>query len=157
MKNTWPGQTRLKILITILSLFFFVACNTVTTADDEAKALKNVEQREADNPESLHTTENAVDWHGVYGGSLEINGERQNVSLTLDLDNSWHGKFGAAGSEYNESGTFTWIENGSVVQLEGVEYLPGKFFVGENFISQLEKDGHRIMDDLDGIYTLTKK
>lgn len=144
----------------ILFLLSFTACNS-NSGNKQAEVNEDTVATEVTSSvpvtppvDTAHTTQNSVDWHGTYSGTLELNEKKENISITLKEDNTWSATVGSTGAE---SGNLKWLENGSVIDMEGVKNLPARFFVGENFIMQLEKNGHRIMDDLDGKYTLTKK
>lgn len=132
----------------LLLAFFLNACNESTT-ESPTHAVEDSTPVWRD---TVHTTRNAVDWMGAYEGSLEINGKRSKIYIALNKEGNWIARQG----KEEQTGKFEWMENGSVIQLKGIRSMPDKYFVGENFIMQLEKDGQLISDDLDGIYTLNK-
>ena len=74
----------------------FAACNTVTTADDEASAAKKAAEEDtlatgSQNPgtDTLHTSQNSLDWNGAYAGYLDLKGNRERITVTLNDDNTW--------------------------------------------------------------------
>ena len=57
---------------------------------------------------------------------------------------------------YRESGSFEWNIEGNTITLVGIE-KPNQYFVGENVLFHLDKDGKRIEGDLATNYELRKK
>jgi heat shock protein HslJ len=56
-----------------------------------------------------------------------------------------------------QKGTYTWNEAGNSIILAGIENGPAKYFVGENYVVQLDREGNKIEGDLAEKYILQKK
>lgn len=90
-----------------------------------------------------HTSQNALDWAGIYKGTLpcaDCPGVREMLVLyknqTYALNTHYIDRPGAA---FARSDSFTWV-NGNTIRLEGMQ-APMFFRVGENQVTQLGMDG----------------
>ncbi len=103
------------------------------------------------------TSQNALDWPGVYEGVLPCAScEGIQTTLTLLVDNSFELKsiyLGKDESIFKVAGKFDWDSNGSKITLsDGSKYL-----VGENQLFMLDTEGNRITGGLAENYILKKK
>ncbi len=103
------------------------------------------------------TSQNALDWPGVYEGIIPCAScEGIQTTLTLQADNSFELKsiyLGKDESIFKVAGKFDWDSNGSKITLsDGTQYL-----VGENQLFMLDIGGNRISGELAEHYTLKKK
>lgn len=117
------------------------------------------EQTSQDVVVDSHTSENALDWAGVYRGTLPcadcagiltvitLNGDKTFTLATRYLDKELE-----AGEV--ESGAFSWSDDGRIVTLNMRE--PNRFQVGENVLFALDMEGNRIDGPLAEHYRLTK-
>jgi uncharacterized lipoprotein NlpE involved in copper resistance len=147
-------------IFTFLSLFFlgsFVACkeNAGNNSGVEEVELEMVEPAD-----TVHTTQNSVDYAGTYKGVIPCaDCEGIEVELTVNMDSSYThsmkylGK--GDGKPVIKAGKYVWV-NGGTIQLEGVTDGPSKYKVGEGRIWQLDMQGNKIEGDLADKYILTK-
>jgi uncharacterized lipoprotein NlpE involved in copper resistance len=107
------------------------------------------------------TSQNALDWNGVYKGVLpcaNCKGIETELSLLLNGTFVLKTKYLGKGSgEINEiKGAFSWDESGSIVVLSGLDYSPNQYKVGENQLFQLDRQGEVVKGDLASLYILKK-
>lgn len=109
----------------------------------------------------MHTAQNALDYDGKYKGVLPCaDCEGIETELTLDRDGSYTLKttyLGKNATPFENSGTYTWAEDGSTIILSGITDAPNRYFVGENKIFQLDMEGNRISGELADKYMLKKE
>lgn len=113
--------------------------------------------------QSEHSSRNALDWSGVYVGSLPCaNCSSISMELHLNYDETYIKRtlyLGKGSLIFEETGSFSWDENGNSVTLSNSESLESeieKFQVGENQLFYLDKEGNRIEGDLADSYILKK-
>lgn len=104
----------------------------------------------------------SLDWNGTYLGNLPCAScEGIETKLTLNIDGTYHYTthyFGLNDAlEHEFLGKFTWDETGSIITLQGVNGIPGKYKVGENQLWHLDMNGNRITGDLADRYILKKQ
>lgn len=109
-----------------------------------------------------HTSQNALDWQGVYTGILPC-ADCEGIQTTLilreglnyTLETTYLGK---AAETKTRSGTFGWNASGHVITLENVDEttFPAYYAVGENHVTQLDLDGKKIEGALSERYKLNK-
>lgn len=109
-----------------------------------------------------HTSENSLDWEGVYEATdpcADCDGIKTTVTLrqdkTFTMSQSYLGKAGGE-NHFNESGTFRWDENGSIVVLE-TPNLVVKLKVEENELSLSRVEGNVERKELGNFYVLKKQ
>jgi hypothetical protein len=112
-------------------------------------------------PPDMHTSQISLDYHGVYVGVLpcaDCEGIHTEVRLYDDdtylVISRYMGKDDL--STHENEGVFSWNEAGNTITLEGLE-PPNQFFVGENHLIRLDRQGQRITGDLADDYILEKK
>lgn len=102
----------------------------------------------------------SVDWDGTYFGVLpcaDCEGIKTVIKLNSDLTYKLKLKYIGKDDKYFEfSGTFSWNEEGNKITLSGSNGEPNYFFVGENFIRQLDMEGNQIKGGLAEKYVLRK-
>lgn len=87
-----------------------------------------------------HNSQNSLDWMGIYSGNLKgKDGQSHQVNLRL-LDNGVYVIQVDGGEE--STGVFSWSKEGQKIELGGVSQFDSILFVGENFISQIDKKGN---------------
>lgn len=106
------------------------------------------------------TSRNALDWPGVYVGTLpcaDCEGIRTRVELrgngTFTRSLIYLGKDVRPAED---RGTFTWDSSGSRVMLGADLREAQQYQVGENVLFPLDRDGQRITGDLAAAYRLEK-
>lgn len=141
--------------VALLSLFlanhFFL---DRATAETEGSAIESITPAVGD------TSQNALDWNGVYQGVLpcaDCEGIKTTIILNQDLTFVKQVQYlGKDEQVFEEKGTFKWNETGSRIILEGIEQAPNQFIVGENQLIQLDMRGDRISGELADKYILSK-
>ena len=110
-----------------------------------------------------HNSRTSLDWDGMYRGVLPC-GDCDGIHTTLSLNHDLTYKMitkhaGQADEAVEHSGTFTWNEEGSAITLNdvGSDDIPNRYFVGENNLTQLDKDGKRITGEPAARYVLSKE
>ncbi|EGR2795111.1 hypothetical protein BOO29_01405 [Vibrio navarrensis] len=110
--------------------------------------------------DSEHNARNSLDWNGTYQGTLPCaDCEGIEVSLTLNQDGTYQlirNYLGEVSGQFTSQDRFHWDERGSVVILSG-EDAPNQFFVGENVLFMLDRQGQRITGQLADLYRLSKQ
>lgn len=110
--------------------------------------------------DSEHNAKNALDWNGVYKGTLPCaDCAGIDVTLTLNQDGSYVLEQNYQDKEdgkFKSEGHFTWDENGSIVTLTD-EDAPNQYFVGENMLMMLDMNGEKATGELASFYNLTKQ
>ena len=106
------------------------------------------------------TTENSVDWNGIYKGDLPC-ADCEGIATTIELksDNTFVQKNEYKGkgkdNTFEEKGSFEWDKYGSIITLklkDGVQ----KYKVAEGYIIQLDQNGKEITGELAKKYILNK-
>lgn len=104
-----------------------------------------------------HNSMNSLDWQGVYAGTLPCADcagihtmLKLNRDLTYELETQYMGKSEQA---QKTTGKFHWKKDGSKITLEGKEQA---YFVGENYIKQLDPQGNIITGAFADRYILSK-
>ncbi|MEZ4801743.1 MAG: copper resistance protein NlpE N-terminal domain-containing protein [Gelidibacter sp.] len=99
----------------------------------------------------------SLDWAGTYEGVLpcaDCDGIKS--VITINKDNTYVAREtyqGKSDSIYETKGTFKWDGKGQKIFFSGKEK---SYFVGENTLTHLDKDGNKITGDLAERYILTK-
>ena len=105
----------------------------------------------------MHNAQNALDWAGIYKGTLpcaDCEGIATTITLHDDLTFNLFRKYLQSEEEtFAEDGTFSWNEEGNTIKLstDGRQY-----FAGENILFHLDNEGRRITGELAERYTLQK-
>lgn len=109
----------------------------------------------------MHNSQNALDWQGTYKGTTpcaSCEGIETEITLSNDLTfvikTKYLGK--GDGKIFEEKGTLTWNETGSIVVLNDLKEQPNQFKVGENTLTQLDMNGAIITGELAAMYILKK-
>ena len=107
----------------------------------------------------MHNARIALDYVGSYSGVLpcaDCEGIRTKVILVDESQFIRKTQYiGQDDMVFEESGIYTWDEAGNTITLEGVDE-PNQYFVSENRIFHLDKDGNRIEGELAEKYILKK-
>ncbi|MBC8884567.1 copper resistance protein NlpE N-terminal domain-containing protein [Flavobacterium piscinae] len=107
-----------------------------------------------------HNAKISLDYSGMYQGVLPC-ADCEGIETTLWIDENnyvlftnYLGKKNKTKSEFR--GSYVWNEFGNTIILKGIENAPNHYFVGENYLKQLDMDGNKI-GDLAEKYVLQKK
>lgn len=107
-----------------------------------------------------HNSRNALDWDGRYEGVLPCaDCEGIKTKLTLQQDGHYQMEtnyLGKSEQVFREHGQFEWDDSGQIVRLHRPQPGGDQFFVGENVLWQLDRDGQRIQGELAEHYKLHK-
>ena len=110
--------------------------------------------------DTTHTSKTSVDWDGIYRGVLpcaDCEGIETTITLGKDAHYTLRTRYlGTSDSIYETSGKFSWSEQGNSIRLENASMDANNFFVGENALTQLDKDGNKITGAMADKYVLRK-
>lgn len=108
-----------------------------------------------------HNAKNSLDYIGMYQGVVPC-ADCEGIETTLWIDEknyvlftNYLGKKNKTESEFR--GVYVWNDEGNTIILEGIENTPNRYFVGENYLKQLDMDGNKIEGDLAESYVFQKK
>lgn len=146
-----------KIMMLLVVFFFALSCNKKDTTEADNETLN-------DSPEVVindeHNAKNSLDYMGYYSGILpcadcegiqtELILEEKGYVLKTMYLNVGNDKF------FQHEGTYSWNEAGNTIILEGIDNGPSQYFVGENYLIQLDLEGNKITGDLADKYILNK-
>ncbi len=144
----------MKSTLLILAIAFISGCST--TKDSVAPKPDDAHQT----PPS-HTSQNSLDWDGVYRGELpcaDCEGLLTTVYLNKDMSFTRKTTYlGKSDSVFIESGTFTWNAQGNTIALAPTGKTQStQYFVGENTLTQLDLEGNKIAGMFANAYILSK-
>lgn len=109
-----------------------------------------------------HNAQNSLDYIGMYQGVVPCaDCEGIETSLSLEDETNYVLKTNYLGKNKNSTnevrGVYSWNEAGNTIILSGIVKAPNQYFVGENYLKQLDMDGNKIEGDLAEKYVLQKK
>ncbi len=123
-------------------------------------ACHNPSQHTAQPITDSHTSEQALDWNGVYKGTLpcaDCSGIKTMVKLNYDKTYEKVEKYlGNSNGYFQEKGTFVFTDNGSKIILTNQAQEKTQYLVGENHLILLDKDGKQSTSPLAEQYRLNK-
>lgn len=110
--------------------------------------------------DKAHTANTALDWNGTYVGVLPCaDCDGIETHITLNHDGSYTATQTYLGKEdgyFESQGQFHWNDEGNTVTLES-EDGTNQYFVGENILFKLDKNGQRVKGDMAKHYQLQKQ
>lgn len=117
------------------------------------------EEKESRVPD-MHTSQIALDFVGVYKGIVPC-ADCEGIETTIELkaDETFEVKtvyLGKSDEVFTVSGHYHWNDDGRSIHLHGVESGSPYYFVGENQLIQLDREGSRITGELAERYVLKK-
>ncbi len=145
-----------------IALLLMVSCQGNTEPARQTKSEKEDKKaNEAQMTPDMHNAKIALDYYGFYEGTLpcaDCQGIKTEISLLPDqqyektsfyigTDNTRH---------FMRAGRFKWKEDGNTIILNSSNG-PNLYFVSENALFKLDKDGNRITGDLADKYILKKR
>ncbi len=149
------NTTKSYALAAILAGAFLTSCNQNKNDRDN-----NIS--ETVRTDTIHTSENSVDYKGTYVGTLpcaDCEGIRTEIDLqdddTYKMTTTYQGKGNENDNTYTEEGSYTWNSAGNVITLNNEHNQ--KYQVGEDKLYSLDLDGNRITGDMADLYILHKK
>ncbi|HEY0924325.1 copper resistance protein NlpE [Rheinheimera pacifica] len=143
-----------KGLAVMAAILLVAGCDKAAKQTDNSEPSQNVTQL----ADATHNARTSLDWAGTYQGMLPCaDCEAINTKVTLNTDGSYQLErvyVGKSAQVFTEQGVFNWSDIGSTVLLEAEQ--PVQFFVAENQLFMLDKQGKRIEGDLAARYRLQK-
>lgn len=159
MINLKRSMMKTKIVTLISLSFLIVSC--VKKAKEEVTDEMVVDSTEII-VKNEHNAKNSLDYIGQYQGIVPCaDCEGIETSLLLEDDKNYVLKTNYLGRKnvaVNEvRGLYSWNEAGNTIILSGIENAPNQYFVSENYLTQLDLEGHKISGELAAEYVLHKK
>lgn len=152
-----------KLVLVLGAALLLAACND--TKKEEVVTPEVIEQNTQAEFVDEHTSENSLDWAGIYKGQLPC-ADCSGINVELTLEDNGHYLYKQTYLEtrdgdqtFDEEGSFTWNNAGQVVTLDGTEGGPDgavRYFVGENVLFPADKDGKIIEIESQFDYNLHK-
>jgi uncharacterized lipoprotein NlpE involved in copper resistance len=143
-----------KGLAVMAAILLVAGCDNAAKQTDNSEPAQNVTQP----ADTTHNARTSLDWAGTYQGMLPCaDCEAINMTVTLNTDGSYQLErvyVGKSAQAFTEQGVFNWSDIGSTILLEAEQ--PVQFFVAENQLFMLDKQGKRIEGDLAARYRLQK-
>ncbi|MDR0462967.1 MAG: copper resistance protein NlpE N-terminal domain-containing protein [Pseudomonadales bacterium] len=156
------------LAIGVVAILFFGDIILPTTEEEPVVIVE--EEEEVITEGSYHTSENALDWAGVYQGIMPTyEGGNIQVQLMLQYDGFFVltyqivdadmdpqiGEFEWDDRAISDNGDFEWNEDGTIIRLD-IEGWPPYFQVAEGRLIPLGIDGEPIAEDLATSYEMVK-
>ncbi len=133
-------------------------CTPSNTSDTQADSVAIAEFSPL--PDAVHTSQNSLDYAGTYTGVFpcaDCPGIK--TEITLNADSSFTKKMTYLeqkdGGIFKVQGTYSWDASGQRITLEGID-APNHYFVGENTLTQLDREGKKVEGDMANRYVLKK-
>lgn len=158
-----------QILTLAIAAIFIWGCNSETKKESltsSSAVSDGIDTDAVDNvPDAdMHTAEISLDWYGIYRGTVPCKDcDGILTEITLNKDKTYEFKSfrihtnPVDTTRITQKGSFVWDKKGSIIVLGKVAPdRPDHFFVGENTLTQLDRDGNRITGDLADKYILKK-
>ncbi|GHT83869.1 copper resistance protein [Bacteroidia bacterium] len=139
-------------------ILFLVAVAISGCSNSSKQSAKQLEEIQV--IDAAHTSQNSLNYHGMYLGTVPC-ADCEGIETTIILgDTDYSIKTVYLGkkdkTEHKKTGTYSWDKSGQIITLEGIENAPNKYFVGENYLRQLDINGDKITGPLAEKYILKK-
>jgi YD repeat-containing protein len=106
-------------------------------------------------------SQTSLDWAGTYEGTIPCaDCSGISTTLTLNQDNTFRKSEiyqGKSTKAFMTEGTFSWDEDGQRITTTSTNGDKQQYFVGENVLFHLDKDGQRIEGNLASLYRLARR
>ena len=136
---------KLSILLVALVSIALISCN-------------NAKQKKAETPD-MHTSEMALDFHGVYEGTLPCaDCEGIKTKLTINDDNTFvlnSEYLGEENATFEDKGTY-FIENGEILVTQEEDGEQKYYKLQEGSLAQLDANKKPVEGEMAPFYVLTK-
>lgn len=136
---------KLSILLVALVSIALISCN-------------NAKQKKAETPD-MHTSEMALDYHGVYEGTLPCaDCEGIKTKLTINDDNTFvlnSEYLGEENATFEDKGTY-FIENGEILVTQEEDGEQKYYKLQEGSLAQLDANKKPVEGEMAPFYVLTK-
>ncbi|GHT21476.1 hypothetical protein FACS189430_01580 [Bacteroidia bacterium] len=137
---------------------FFLVAATISGCSNSAKQ-SSKQSKEIQAIDAAHNSKNSLNYQGMYVGTVPC-ADCEGIETTIILgDTDYSVKtvyLGKDKTEHKETGTYSWDESGQIITLKGIKDAPNKYFVGENYLKQLDMNGNEITGQLAEKYILRK-
>ena len=140
--------------INILSITFLLVITSCNSGKKTETPTTDEQQMDLVGDNSM----TSLDWDGTYEGELpcaDCDGIK--TVMTINQDNTYVLKetyVGKNATPYETKGTFKWDDKGQNIILSDASRP--SYFVGENTLTYLDKDGEKVIGDLESLYVLDK-
>lgn len=133
---------------------------TLMNCTNQEKKNQDTTTTEDETVVDMHTSENALDWAGVYEGTMPC-ADCEGIETVVELkdDHTFTATYNYIGTDdytVTNEGTFTFDITGSTITLQS-EDQTSQYKVGENQITLLNADGEVNTGELADLYVLNKK
>lgn len=146
----------MRLYIFYFALIFFTICSCKETTQSSKQ---NTEETQNDSFKDEHTSQNSLDWSGVYKGTLpcaDCAGIETEIELHPDLSYQKTVRYlGKSNESMVSEGKFKWEDSGKSIQFLNQD-PPNTYKVFENAIVALDMNGQQIEGDLKSFYRLEK-
>ena len=136
---------KLSALLFIVVAITLISCN-------------NAKQKKSEAPD-MHTSEIALDYHGVYEGTLPCaDCEGIKTQLTINEDHTFvlvSNYLGEEDAKFEDKGTY-FIENGEILVIQDEDGDQKYYKLQEGSLAQLDTNKKPIEGDMAPLYVLTK-
>lgn len=147
----------MRILLISIPFLMLMSCNDTNKTVSSDTASKDADTLAAPD---MHTSEAALDWEGRYTGVLPC-ADCEGIETTINLkgDNTFmirEAYLGKGEEPIEETGDFTWTEDGGTVELQTVNSGKRTYKVGENVLIARDTAGDEIKGEMAELYRLDK-
>ncbi|MDO6708771.1 copper resistance protein NlpE [Photobacterium sp. 1_MG-2023] len=130
--------------------------------DKAQAAVQAEEQTQSVYVDTEHNARNSLDWNGTYAGTIPCaDCAGIETVLVLGMDGTFELTETYLGYEedgqFRHQGAFTWNDAGNTITLTNDSGDDIQFFVGENQLFRLDREGKRITGNLADMYVLQKQ
>ena len=141
-------------ILGITLVFLLTSCNSGTKKDTQ---ITEEPQQEIEMETTRDNSMTSLDWDGVYEGELPCaDCEGIKTVVTINSDKTYNIQETYLGKEttpIETKGTFEWDDQGQKIILSNDR---NPFFVGENTLTLLDRDGNKNTGELESFYILRK-
>lgn len=118
-------------------------------------------QEQAGAVDAAHNARNSLDWNGIYQGILPCaDCEGIATELQINLDGTFvltEEYLGKEDSKFSSKGKFNWNSAGNTIAVPSDSDDAAQYFVAENQLFHLDREGNRITGELAEMYVLKKQ
>jgi len=145
------------LLALVLAGLVIVGCGNQATS--KVSPQDQVEQNLS--ADTAHNARNSLDWNGTYQGTLPCaDCEGIAIELQIKLDGSFvltENYLGKENSQFTYQGKFNWNTAGNTIAVPSDHEDVVQYFVAENQLFRLDREGQRITGGLADKYVLKKQ
>lgn len=151
-------KTTLTNILYATFLIVLIGCNS-EKKNNASNNTEDIDVLQTEENISLgDNSQTSLDWDGTYKGVIPCaDCEGIEMTVTITQDNTYHIEetyLGKNTTAFESEGTFAWDDTGQKIIFSDTDRHP--YFVGENTLTLLDKDGNKITGELESFYVLTK-